>query len=223
MDLSKVINSSRDLARRFVALGHDTVRLPVFSFSDWQAIYKRPSSGSSLADFRRQAKQNWYLMHFLREMNVEVVPVPVAAGPFGQWSEGSEHDLGNAHDLAHAVGEYVNDPATPPAGCRHGSLNSAYDGLGGLATITVFGEEGGTPEVMTVVQHSSEGQVLQSLQLAAVDYSPETAWEEAKKFLDRVKPQRVYHDETVRVPEYCSDCNGLMVSVASPQEVAAPH
>ncbi|MCF8048325.1 MAG: hypothetical protein K9L19_12325 [Desulfarculaceae bacterium] len=223
MDLNKVINNSRDLARRFVAQGHDTVRLPVFSFSDWQAIYDRPSTGASLAEYRRQAKQNWYLMHFLREMNVEVVPVPVAAGPFSQWASDSEHNLGDPHDLAHAVGEYVNDEATPPATCRHGSLNSAYDGLGGLATITVFGEEGGTPEVMTVVQHSSEGQVLQSLQLAAVDYSPETAWEEAKKFLDRIKPQRVYHDETVRQPEYCSDCNGLMVSVASPEEAAAPH
>lgn len=220
MDLTQVINNSRHLARRFVAQGHETVRLPVFSFSDWQAIYSRPSSGASLAEFRRQAKQNWYLMHFLRDMNVEVLPVPVAAGPFSQWATDSEHNLGDPHDLAHAVGEYVNDPNTPPAGCRHGSLNPTYDGLGGLATITVFGEEGGTPEVMTVVQHSSEGQVLQSLQLAAVDYSPEAAWEEAKKFLDRVKPQRVYHDDKVRQPEYCTDCNGLMVSVVSPEEVA---
>ncbi|MBU1276937.1 MAG: hypothetical protein KJ720_16285 [Proteobacteria bacterium] len=221
MELSQVINSSRDLARRFVAQGHDTVRLPVFSFGDWQAIYKRPSSGASLAEYRRQAKQNWYLMHFLREMNVEVLPVPVASGPFSQWAQDSEHNLGDPHDLAHAVGEYVNDPQIPVSTCRHGSLNSAYDGLGGLATITVFGEEGGIPEVMTVAQHTTDGQVLQSLQLAAVDYSPEAAWEEAKKFLDRVRPTRVYHDETVRLPEYCPDCNGLLVSVASPEESAA--
>ncbi len=223
MDLKQVINSSRDLARRFVAQGHDTVRLPVFSFADWQAVYGRPSSGASLAEHRRQAKQNWYLMHFLRDMNVEVLPVPVAAGPFTLWAQGGEHNLKDPHDLAHAVGEYINDPATPPAACRHGALNPAYDGLGGLATITVFGEEGGIPEVMTVVQHTTDGQVMQSLQLAAVDYSPEAAWEEAKKFLDRVRPQRVYHDETVRQPEYCPDCNGLMVSVASPEEAAAPH
>ncbi|MCB2193541.1 MAG: hypothetical protein KQI62_18345 [Deltaproteobacteria bacterium] len=223
MDLSQIINNSREMARRFVAKGHDTVRLPVFSFSDWQAVYDRPSDGASLAEFRRQAKQNWYLTHFLREMNVEVLPVPVAAGPFAQWAEGSEHDLKDAHDLAHAVGEYVNDESTPPAACRHGSLNPAYDGLGGMVTITVFGEEGGTPEVMTVVQHSMDGQVLQSLQLAAVDYTPEAAWEEAKKFLDRIKPQRVYHDEKVRQPEYCTDCNGLLVSVASPEEASLPH
>lgn len=129
MDLTQVINNSRDLARRFVAQGHDTVRLPVFSFGDWQAIYRRPSDGNSLAEFRRQAKQNWYLMHFLREMKVEVVPVPVAAGPFGQWAEDSEHNLADPHDLAHAVGS-SSTTRIPPATCRHGSLNSAYDGLG---------------------------------------------------------------------------------------------
>ncbi|MCB2225568.1 MAG: hypothetical protein KQH53_02740 [Desulfarculaceae bacterium] len=221
MDLNKIIQNSRSLAQRFVAKGHDAVRLPVFSFDDWRAVYDRPSDGTALADYRRQVKQNWYLMHFLREMGVEVLPVPVAAGPFAAWAKGTDHKLSDGHELGHAVGEYVNDPETPVSACRHGSLNSDFDGLGGLATITVFGEDEDTPEVMTVAQHTSDGQVLQSLQMAAIEFSPQAAWDEAKRFLDRMRPDKVFHDEKVRKPEYCTDCNGLLVSVASPEDVAA--
>ncbi len=223
MDLKKIIETSRALAQRFSAQGHETVRLPVFSFDDWRAVYDRPSAGASLADYLRQVKQNWYLMHFLRAMDIEVLPVPVTAGPFATWAQETEHKLGDGHELAHAVGEYVNDPETPVATCRHGSLNPDFDGLGGTATITVFGEDENTPEVMTVVQHTSDGQVLQSLQMAAIDYSPQAAWDEAKRFLARVRPQKVFHDEKVRKPEYCPDCNGLLVSVASPEDVAASN
>jgi hypothetical protein len=221
LDLKQVIETSRSLAQRFVAQGHDEVRLPVFAFEDWRVIYERPGDGASLADHYRQAKQNWYLMHFLRAMNVEVFPVPVTAGAFAGWARDGEHNLSDPHELAHAVGEYVNDPATPVSACRHGSLNSDYDGLGGMATITVLGEDEDTPEVMTVVQHTSDGQVLQSLQMAAVDFSPQAAWDEAKRFLARIRPDKVFHDQTVRRPEYCPDCNGLLVSVASPEDVAA--
>ncbi|MCF8034527.1 MAG: hypothetical protein K9K66_13190 [Desulfarculaceae bacterium] len=223
MDLKKVIDTSRSLAQRFVAKGHETVRLPVFTFDDWRAVYDRPGDGASLADYQRQVKQNWYLMHFLRAMEVEVLPVPVAAGPFAAWAQETDHKLSDGHELAHAVGEYVNDPETPVSSCRHGSLNPDFDGLGGMATITVLGEEEDAPEVMTVVQHTSDGQVLQSLQMAAVDFSPQAAWEEAQRFLGRVRPDKVFHDEKVRKPEYCTDCNGLLVSVASPEDVAASN
>lgn len=223
MDLNKIINQARAMAEAFVGAGRDEVRLPVFSYEDWCIIYDQPNTGESLDEYRSQTKQSWYLMHFLRAMNAVVHPVPVAAGPFAVWAKGSGHQLSDAHDLAHAVGEYVNDPATPLANCRHGSLNPDYDGLGGLATITVLGESDKMPEVMTVVQHGSEGNVLQSLQLPAVDFSPEQAWELAKEFLDRVKPSKVFHDEKIRKPEYCPDCNGLLVSVASPEETKAPH
>lgn len=225
MDLNQIIGQARDLAQRFVAAGRDQVRLPVFSYDDWRAIYGQPQRGQSLAEYRAQTKQSWYLMHFLRCLGAVVYPVPVAAGPFAQWARDGGHRLEDPHQLAHALGEYVNDSSTPRASCLHGSLNPAYDGLGGLATITVFGESEDRPEVMTVVQHSSEGQVLQSLQLPAVDFSPQEAWEQAQAFLDRVGPSRVFHDQKVRRPEYCPDCNGLLVNVASPQEVRGngPH
>jgi hypothetical protein len=223
LDLNKIINQARAMAEAFVGAGRDEVRLPVFSYEDWRGIYGQANTGESLGEYRAQTKQSWYLMHFLRAMNAEVYPVPVAAAPFAIWAQDTDHELGNAHDLAHAVGEYVNDPATPLANCRHGSLNPTYDGLGGLATITVFGESEQVPEVMTVVQHGSEGNVLQSLQLPAVDFSPQEAWDLAKEFLDRIKPSRVFHDEKVRQPAYCPDCNGLMVNVASPDELKAKH
>lgn len=223
MDLNRIINQARALAQRFQGAGRSEVRLPVFAYEDWRRIYCQPQTGQSVSEHHAQTKQSWYLMHFLRCAGVVVQPVPVAAAPFAQWAAGSGHDLKNPHDLAHAVGEYANDPATPPAHCRHGSLNPAYDGLGGLVTITVLGESEEQPEVMTVVQHSREGQVLQSLQLPAVDYSPQEAWEKAQEFLARVKPSQVFHDQQVRRPSYCPDCNGLMVSVASPQELERLH
>ncbi|RJX34682.1 MAG: hypothetical protein C4525_06420 [Desulfarculus sp.] len=218
MDLNRIINQARDLAQRFQAAGRNEVRLPVFAYEDWRSIYNQPHTGQSLAEHHAQTKQNWYLMHFLRCMGVTVHPVPVAAGAFSQWARAGGRDLADPHELAHAVGHYANDPSTPPANCRHGSLNPAYDGLGGLVTITVLGESEEQPEVMTVVQHSREGQVLQSLQLPAVDFSPQEAWQQAQQFLERIKPSQVFHDQQVRRPSYCPECNGLMVSVASPQE-----
>ena len=223
MDVKQVIETSRSLAQRFKSQGHEQVRLPVFTFDDWRAVYDRPSDGSSLAQYLRQVKQNWYLMHFLRALEVEVLPVPVTAGAFAAWAKESEHSLSDGHELAHAVGDYVNDPNTPVSACRHGALNPDFDGLGGMATITVLGEDEDTPEVMTVVQHTRDGQVLQSLQMAAIDYSPQAAWDEAKRFLARVRPDKVFHDEKIRKPEYCTDCNGLLVSVASPEDVAASN
>ena len=100
-------------------------------------------------------------MHFLREMGVEVLPVPVKAAQFLPWAENTSHDLADGHDLAHAVGEYVNDPATPVTACQHSDLMAGLlVGQGpALATLTIFGETNEQPEVMSVVIHRPDGQI----------------------------------------------------------------
>ncbi len=223
MNIRAIIDQARGLAQQFVAKGHDQVRLPVFDYQDWQAIYRRPAEGASLSEFRRQTKVNWYLMHFLRDMGVEVAPVPVRAGQFLPWAEKTSHDLSDGHELAHAVGEYVNDPASLATACRHSDLAAGLlPGQGpALATITIFGETGEQPEVMSVVIHRPDGQVLASLQLLADEYSPDQAWEKAVEFLDRFHPGRVFHDQTIRYPDFCPDCNDLLVNVASSADIEA--
>jgi hypothetical protein len=223
VNISAIIDQARAMAQQFVAKGHDQVRLPVFDYEDWRQIYRRPAQGSSLTEYRQQSKSSFYLMHFLREMGVEVLPVPVKASQFLPWAEGTSHDLADGHELAHAVGEYVNDQATPVTNCQHSDLISGLLlGQGpALATVTIFGENNEQPEVMSVVIHRPDGQVLESLQLLAADHSPQEAWDLAVAFLDRFRPGRVFQDHTVRYPQYCTDCNALLLNVASAADVEA--
>lgn len=223
MNTSQIIARARSLAEAFVGQGKDEVRLPVFDYEDWRAIYRKPSQGSSLSEWREQTRLNWYLMHFLRGMNVKVTPVPVRAEAFETWAAKGHHDLGDGHELAHAVGEYVNDTLVPPAACRHSDPGDGVSlGQGPpLATLTVFGETSDEPEAMAVAVHRPDGQVLASLEVLAAEHSPQEAWDQVDHFLGRWQPAKVFHDQTVRRPEFCADCNSLLLSVASQQDIAA--
>ncbi len=223
MQTSRIIDEARALARDFVSRGHDQVRLPVFAFEDWRRIYDKPAQGSSLDAFRTQTRRSWYLIHFLRDMGVEVQPVPVRADEFWEWAARGEHDLSNGHELAHAVGEYVNHPGAPLTQCRHseGLEALARDAEQTLATITVFGENSQAPEVLSVVLHRSDGSVITSLEVLGAEHGSEEAWQMVTDFLDRFQPSKVFHDQSVRRPEFCSDCNALLVNVASPADVEA--
>ncbi|MFH1033805.1 MAG: hypothetical protein V1806_04805 [Pseudomonadota bacterium] len=223
MNISAIIAEARAMAQQFVAKGHESVRLPAFDYEDWRQIYRRPAQGSSLDEFRKQSKTSFYLMHFLREMGVEVLPVPIKASEFMPWAAKTSHDLTDGHELAHAVGEYVNDEATPVTACRHSDLMAGLLlGQGpALATVTIFGENNEQPEVMSVVIHRPDGQVLDSAQFLAADHSPQEAWDQAVTFLDRYHPGRVFQDHTVRYPNFCPDCNALLVNVASAADIEA--
>jgi hypothetical protein len=217
----KIIDQAQALARDFVERGHRRVRLPVFAYEDWCEIYRRPPGGESLHAFRTQQRRTWYLMRFLGDEGVEVEAVPVKADELLDWAEGGDHDLNDPHELAHAVGEYVNRPQARTSACRHAELpQGTAQALGAtLATLTVFGERPEEPEVMSIVLHRPDGAVLHSLEILACQHSPQEAWEQVQAYLDRHRPERVFHDRTVRRPEFCPDCNALLVHVASPEEV----
>lgn len=223
MKTSQIIQEAEKLADTFIAKGMDSVRLPVFDFMDWCAIYKRPSEGSSIAAFRQQVRRTWYLLHFLRTKGVEVSTVPVRQGEFLAWAQGGEHNLSDGHEIAHAVGEYVNDPAVPVSRCNHkGVPREVLDQLGpNLATITVFGEDPEEPEAIVTVIHRSDGSVLNRIQVLAIESTPQEAWDKIKGFLDEHKLERVFHDQDVRRPEFCPDCNSLMGNVASLEDIKA--
>ena len=223
MNTSQIIARARSLAEAFVGQGRDEVRLPVLDYEDWGGVYRKPAQDASLAEWREQTRLNWYLMHFLRGMNVAVTPVPVRAGAFLSWAAAGRHDLGDGHALAHAVGEYVNDPLAPPAACRHADPSDGVAlGQGPpLATLTVFGDSADEPEVMAAAVHRPDGRVLASLEVLAAEHSPQQAWDQVDRFLQRWRPAKVFHDQTVRRPEFCSDCNSLLISLASPADIAA--
>ena len=223
MTTSQIIGRAKSTAQAFVAKGKDEVRLPVFEYEDWREIYQKPAQGASLTEFRQQTRLNWYLMNYLREMNVEVIPVPVRAEAFLTWAKSTSHDLADGHELAHAVGEYVNDALVLPAAFRHKDpVDGVLAGQGPpLATLTIYGEDPEEPEVMGVAIHRPDGQVLASLEVLAADHSPDQAWQQCGRFLDRWQPAKVFHDRTVRRPEFCGDCNSLLLSVASAEDIRA--
>jgi hypothetical protein len=223
VNVRSVIDQARAMARQFVSAGRESVRLPAFDFADWRAIHNRPEDGSSLHEFRVLTKVHFYLTHFLRDMGVEVIPVPVRAAEFIAWAQATGHALSDQHELGHALGDYVNDTLSPITQCRHQGWDIApgSDTEPALATITIFGETSEQPEVMSAVLHRADGQVLDTIEILAADHPPERAWELVEAFLDRHRPARVFHDQTIRYPSYCADCNGLLVNVASAADIAA--
>lgn len=225
MNVRSIIDQARAMARQFVSAGREGVRLPAFEFADWRTIHDRPEDGPSLHEFRVLTKVHFYLTRFLRDMGVEVAPVPVRAVEFMAWAKATGHALSDQHELGHALGDYVNDAATPVTQCRHQGWDIA-PGSGGeptLATITIFGENSEQPEVMSAVLHRADGQVLDTIEVLAADHGPEQAWGMVEAFLDRHRPARVFHDQTIRYPNYCADCNGLLVNVASAADIAAAN
>lgn len=227
MDTERIIKEARAMTQAFVDKGGQQVKVPVFDYENWRQVYQRPADGDSLSAHRQHTRRNFYLMHFLRAQGVEVAPVVVRADEFNAWAkdyEGhDEHDMSDGHGLAHAVGEYVNRPQAQISPCQHDSgMGQMLAEVGGaLATITSFGEDQDQPEVLSVAVHTSGGEVLTSLELLAADMSGEQAWGKVQKYLDSITPKAVFHDRTVRRPEFCGDCNALLVNVASPQDIAA--
>lgn len=218
MNLSQIVNQARAVAARFAEAGREEMRLPVFAFEDWRIVYGRPSGGAAVTEYRAQQKQNWYMAHFLRQQGVKVTPVTVRAQAFLEWAEAGDHDLTDGHGRAHAVGDYVHDPATPLPNCAHSYPDMVTVPGQANATITVYGDDPEQPEVMTAALHLPDGQVLTALEVLAVEHTPQEAWDQVSKFLERHQPGKVFHDQTVRRPEYCIDCGALQLSVASPQE-----
>jgi hypothetical protein len=223
LQTSRIIDEARALARDFVARGRDQVRLPVFAFEDWRKIYGKPSDGPALNSYRTQTRRSWYLFRFLREMGVEVLPTPVRAGAFLDWAAQGERNLEDGHELAHAVGEYVNHPGAPTTQCRPAAPPGEALVVEGprMATITTFGETAESPEVLSVALHRPDGEVIATLEVLGSEHGAEEAWQKATEFLDRCTPQKVFHDRTVRRPEFCADCNALLVNVASAKDIEA--
>lgn len=221
MNTARIVNEARAMADRFVEQGGRTVKVPVFDYDNWREVYRREQDGSSLTAHRDHSRRNFYLMHYLRAKGVEVVPVAVRADEFAAWVAGGEHDLSDGHGLAHAIGDYVNRPEAKAAPCQHSSelIDELARAAGAVATITAFGDDSENPEVLSAVLHTPDGEVLATLELLAAEMTAQQAWEKVERFLDRYAPRGVFHDRTVRRPEFCGDCNALLVNVASPEDV----
>jgi hypothetical protein len=222
LNTREIIREAQALAGAFVKKGKKQIRLPVFSYADWLEIYKRDDDQKARDAYRELTRKNWYVMELLKAKGMAPQPVKVDAFKFSAWAREAGHKTDNAHDLAHAVGDYVNRSAAKISPCTHMEFPTGLpEGMPCLATITVFGERPEEPEVMSVVLHRSDGSVLKSLEILANDYSPQQAWQMAMTFLDDHQPMGVLHDKTIRKPQFCSDCNSLLVHVASREDIEA--
>lgn len=209
------------MAQRFAAGDNKQMRLPVFDFDDFLDVYDLTPDGSALAKFRDHCRRTWYLMHFMRGLGMDPVPIQVTANGFENWLENHPHDTSDGHELAHAVGDYVNEPSVQPAKCSHSNEFAELAKGVGLATITMFGENPDMPEVVGVALHLHDGEVIETLEVLTSEYSPQDAWNIVQGFLDRHQPKQVFKDDTVRRPEFCSDCGMLLCNVASAADIDA--
>jgi len=219
LDTTKIIGQARSMAQRFSGGIKRQMRLPVFDFDDFLDVYDLPANGLGLSQYRDHCRRTWYLMQFLRQAGVEPQAVAVGGQAFAQWARATGQDLSDGHGRAHAVGDFVNDPAHKPSQCQHVSPMASLAVGSALATISLLGESPDQPEVVGVALHLRDGQVLEVFNVLTCDHTPEQAWGMVSGFLDGRQPRRVFQDQTVRRPEFCPDCGELLCNVASSRDV----
>ena len=223
MDTPKIISGAMDQAQAARQQGVTSVRLPVLSFPEFCRIFKREDDLSSRQDHRAHQKRNFYFKRFLEEQGIDVTMVTCRSEELAAWAGETNHDLNTDRERTHALAHFVGRPELPAAACVHKRpLTSAMAGTGLelFATITTFGESSERPEVLSTAIHTRDGQVVESLEVLAVEHSPQEAFGLCADFMARHGVVNAFHDQVVRRPEFCPDCGELLVNVAGPTEYA---
>ncbi len=221
MDTLKIISGAMEQAKAAKQQGVTSVRLPVLSFSEYRRVFEREDDLSTRQDHRAHQKRNFYFKRFLEDQGIDVTMVFCQREELAAWAEETNHALTTDRERAHALAHFVGRPELPATACVHKrplTTAMAESGLELYATITTFGESSERPEVLSTAVHTRDGQVVESLEILAVDHSPQEAFGLCSDFLAKHGVVNAFHDQVVRRPEFCSDCGELLVNVAGPAE-----
>ena len=201
--------------------GVTSVRLPVLSFTEYCRVFEHEDDFSSRQAHRAHQKRNFYFKRFLENQGIDVTMVTCRSHELATWAREHEHALNTDRERTHALAHFVSRPDLPPAACVHKrplTAAMADSGLELYATITTYGESPERPEVLSTAVHTQEGQVVESLEILAVDHSPQEAFGLCSDFMAKHGVVNAFHDSTVRRPEFCPDCGELLVNVAGLSE-----
>jgi len=221
MNTLQIIKSAQENADRAAAQGARGVRLPVVSFEDWRNFHGRKDDLSAREAHRAEQKRNYYFKRFLEAKGIGVAMVTCRADPVREWAVENDHPMQSQGERLHVLAHYVNQPDLPPAQCIHKrplTADMAGSGLELNATLTTYGESPDAPEILSTVVHTRDGGVLESLEVLGVEHSPQEAFDLAMDLMSRHGVRNAFQDPQVRRPEFCPDCNELLVHTASARE-----
>lgn len=221
MNTAEIIRGAREHARLAGRRGLKTVRLPVTSFEEWAQIYGRADDEAGREAYRRQQKRNFYFKHFLEGQGIEVTMVTCRAQEVAEWAAANGHPMTTDQERTHVLAHYAGRPELPPAMCvqkKPLTADLAGSGLELFATMTMYGESPEAPEILSTAIHTRDGWVVESLEVLGAENTPEEAFDLASRLMARHGVKSVFQDSRVRRPEFCPDCNELVVGTAGPHE-----
>jgi hypothetical protein len=221
MKTAQLIRQAMHSADHLLEHGVKEVRLPLLLYKDWLEFYGREDGGESRERRRLEQKLDWYLTHFLRakEAKVEIALISRQTlleelGELGS-SLDTDKEKRTALNKLSQMGKGV------PAPCKHTfELNPVEEMLPKVGTVTLFGEPEDGPEIMSAVVHLKDGSTLAYENVLASEHSPQEAQAICLSFFDRYSVTEVFSSPGLHTPEFCEDCNELLVKVADPDEVA---
>jgi hypothetical protein len=220
MDFQKLILTARENARMARERGLRTVRLPVLAYEDWALLYGHNDLAAQQAHYLHQ-KRNFYFKRFLEGEGIDVTMVTCRATDVMDWAFDNDHPLTNDHERAHVLAHYAGQPDLPPSKCVHKRpLTTAMAGLGWTlyGTITAYGERTDLPEILSLAIHTRDGQVVESMEILAIEHTTAEAFDRFQGLMARHGVTQAFHDPVVHRPQFCADCNELLVNVASELE-----
>ena len=221
MDTYQLINAAREHARVANEQGVRSMRLPVLSLRDWTEFFQQPVGLAAEEAHRTLQKRNYYFKHFLEGYGIEVTMVLCSASELRQWAADSNHPLTEEREKSHVLIHFINQPDLPPNKCVHKkpvTADLAGSSLELFATITMYGDNPEQPELMSTVVHTRDGQVADSLEILSVEHNPQEAFGLASELMARHGVKNAFHDPQVRTPQFCPDCNELLLNVAGSGE-----
>lgn len=221
MDLLKIINTARHQAKAAKERGLGQVKLSVLSYEDWARIYEQEDNLASREEHRTHQLRNYFFKHFLESEGLEVTMVACRADALLDWAEENGHPLTSKQEKTHVLAHFTHRPDLPPTTCIHNrplTVGLAGMGMDLYATITAYGESPDNPQILSAAVHNRDGGVVESLDVLAAQHSMEEAFGMISELLAKHGVKNAFQDPEVRRPEFCPDCNELLVNVASEKE-----
>ena len=221
MNTSRIIAAAMQAADTAKKNGAAKIKLPVMEFSEWARFHFRSDNLASREAFRADQKRNYYFKRFLESRDIEVVMIVCPADKLIDWADENDHPLTTEQERTHVLAHYTNSPGVCSSQCVHKKPDaSAFLSLGPevFGTLSMFGETQESPEILSAVVHTRDGKVVDSKEILAIEHESDEAFNLASEFFRSCGVQKAFLDKTVRRPDFCPDCNELLVNVASELE-----
>lgn len=220
MKTAQLIKQAMHSAEHLLEHGVAHVRLPILLYKDWLEFYGKEDGRESRERRRIEQKLDWYLIHFLRKNGATVEMALISRQTLLEGLGELGFSLDTEKEKRTALNKLSQMGKGSPAPCKHTfELDPVEELLPKVGTVTIFGEPADGPEIMSAVVHLKDGSTLAYENVLASEHSPQEAQDICFSFFDRYKVTEVFSSPGIHPPEFCEDCNELLVKVADPVEV----